>query len=135
MLPEIQATLARPPATLQTMMRGVGLSYVVVILAYYGVAISGYAAFGAGVSSGELNIRGGPRAALAAPAAPAGEGGRLPKLASPLLVLPSRRYRAQPSRPQPHRAPLAPRHKARRGLPRPLRFVQMCCSTSRSRQG
>ncbi len=54
MLPEIQATLARPPSTLQTMMRGVGLSYVVVILAYYGVAITGYAAFGAGVSSGEF---------------------------------------------------------------------------------
>ena len=53
MLPEIQATLARPPATAQTMMRGVGLSYVIVILAYYGVAVSGYAAFGAAVSSGE----------------------------------------------------------------------------------
>jgi hypothetical protein len=52
-LPEIQATLARPPATAQTMMRGVGLSYVIVILAYYGVAVSGYAAFGAAVSSGE----------------------------------------------------------------------------------
>jgi hypothetical protein len=34
------------------MMRGLGISYVVVILAYYGVAISGYAAFGGGVSSG-----------------------------------------------------------------------------------
>ncbi|KAL4442421.1 hypothetical protein ABPG77_005005 [Micractinium sp. CCAP 211/92] len=57
-LPEIQATLARPPSTLQTMMRGVGLSYVVVILAYYGVAITGYAAFGAGVSSDVLlNIK------------------------------------------------------------------------------
>jgi hypothetical protein len=51
-LPEIQATLARPPATAQTMMQGVGLSYVIVILAYFGVAISGYAAFGAAVSSG-----------------------------------------------------------------------------------
>ncbi|KAI3427219.1 hypothetical protein D9Q98_007154 [Chlorella vulgaris] len=57
-LPEIQATLARPPATVHTMMRGLGISYVVVILAYYGVAISGYAAFGGGVSSDVLlNIK------------------------------------------------------------------------------
>lgn len=52
MLPEIQATLARPPPTVTTMMRGIGLSYVVVIAAYYGVAVAGYAAFGADVSSG-----------------------------------------------------------------------------------
>ena len=51
-LPEIQATLARPPATAPTMMRGVGLSYVLVVVAYFGVAASGFAAFGAQVSSG-----------------------------------------------------------------------------------
>lgn len=53
-LPEIQATLARPPPTVQTMMRGLTLSYVVVILAYYGVAVTGYAAFGAGVGADVL---------------------------------------------------------------------------------
>lgn len=37
------------------------MSYVVVILAYYGVAITGYAAFGAAVSSGAARL-GAPRA-------------------------------------------------------------------------
>lgn len=48
-LPEIQATLARPPPTPPTMMRGVGMAYGIVISAYFAVAISGYAAFGATV--------------------------------------------------------------------------------------
>jgi hypothetical protein len=39
------------------MMRGLGLSYVVVIAAYYGVAVAGYAAFGADVSSGAKQRR------------------------------------------------------------------------------
>eukprot|EP00887_Chlorella_sp_A99_P007119 scaffold2.g7119.t1 len=57
-LPEIQATLAKPPSTERTMMKAVCLSYVVVILAYYSVACTGYAAFGTGVSSDVLlNIK------------------------------------------------------------------------------
>lgn len=31
----LQATLAKPPSTVQSMMRGVGLSYIIVILAYF----------------------------------------------------------------------------------------------------
>ena len=45
-VPEIQATLATPPKSSQSMMKGVGVAYVVVVLAYFSVAISGYAAFG-----------------------------------------------------------------------------------------
>ncbi|PRW51175.1 Lysine histidine transporter 1 [Chlorella sorokiniana] len=60
-LPEIQATLARPSreqSTAPTMMKGIWISYVVVIIAYYGTAICGYAAFGATVSSDVLlNIK------------------------------------------------------------------------------
>jgi amino acid permease len=48
-LPEIQATLARPPKTYTSMMKGIAVAYVVVILAYFSVAISGYAAYGATV--------------------------------------------------------------------------------------
>lgn len=48
-LPEIQATLARPPKTHTSMMKGIAVAYVVVILAYFSVAIAGYAAFGATV--------------------------------------------------------------------------------------
>ena len=47
--PEIQATLARPPKTYISMMKGVSVAYVVVIFAYFSVAIAGYAAFGATV--------------------------------------------------------------------------------------
>lgn len=55
--PPLQATLARPPPTQRTMMRAVALSYVVVIGAYYSVACTGYAAFGAGVSSGGVRLQ------------------------------------------------------------------------------
>jgi amino acid permease len=48
-LPEIQATLARPPKTHTSMMKGIAVAYVVVILAYFSVAIAGYAAYGATV--------------------------------------------------------------------------------------
>jgi amino acid permease len=48
-LPEIQATLARPPKTHSSMMKGIAVAYVVVILAYFSVAIAGYAAYGAEV--------------------------------------------------------------------------------------
>jgi amino acid permease len=53
-LPEIQATLARPPATPRAMMRGIWAAYAVVVVAYYSVAIAGYAAFGAAVQSDVL---------------------------------------------------------------------------------
>lgn len=48
-LPEIQATLVRPPKTHKSMMKGIAVAYVVVVLAYYSVAISGYVAYGATV--------------------------------------------------------------------------------------
>jgi len=48
-LPEIQATLARPPNTSGSMMRGIGVSYIIVVMAYFSVSICGYAAFGAAV--------------------------------------------------------------------------------------
>ena len=48
-LPEIQATLARPPKTPVSMMKGISVAYVIVIAAYFSVAVSGYAAFGAAV--------------------------------------------------------------------------------------
>ena len=38
---EIQATLGRPPSTAVSMMKSVYLAYVVVLLAYFPVAISG----------------------------------------------------------------------------------------------
>lgn len=41
-----------PLFLLSMSVQGIYLSYVIVILAYYGVAITGYAAFGAAVSSG-----------------------------------------------------------------------------------
>ena len=41
MLLEIQATLGRPPSTAVSMMKSVYLAYVVVLLAYFPVAISG----------------------------------------------------------------------------------------------
>jgi len=48
-LPEIQATLGRPPRSPQSMMKGIGVAYVVVITTYFSVAISGYAAYGTNV--------------------------------------------------------------------------------------
>jgi hypothetical protein len=53
-LPEIQATLARPPKTHTSMMKGIAVAYVVVIAAYFSVAIAGYAAYGATVQSDVL---------------------------------------------------------------------------------
>lgn len=53
-LPEIQATLHRPPSTAYSMMKGIMASYVVVILTYFSVAISGYAAFGSSVDADVL---------------------------------------------------------------------------------
>ncbi|KAK9815636.1 hypothetical protein WJX72_007252 [[Myrmecia] bisecta] len=43
---EIQATLAAPPKVAHSMMKGVYAAYVVVCLAYFPVAIAGFAAFG-----------------------------------------------------------------------------------------
>ncbi len=65
-LPEIQATLARPPPTPRAMMRGVAAAYVVVAAAYYSVAISGYLAFGAAVQPDVLLSLSEPAAAVAA---------------------------------------------------------------------
>ena len=48
-LPEIQATLGRPPRSPLSMMKGIGVAYVVVISTYFSVAISGYAAYGTNV--------------------------------------------------------------------------------------
>lgn len=48
-IPEIQATLARPPRSPFSMMKAIGVSYVVVFLTYYSVGISGFAAFGKSV--------------------------------------------------------------------------------------
>jgi len=48
-VPEIQATLAVPPRSSLSMMKAIGVSYIVVFLTYYSVGISGYAAFGAAV--------------------------------------------------------------------------------------
>lgn len=48
-LPEIQATLAKPPHTASSMMKGIAMAYVIVIAAYFSVSTSGYAAFGATV--------------------------------------------------------------------------------------
>ena len=48
-VPEIQATLATPPRSPLSMMKAVGVSYVLVFLLYYSVAITGYAAFGSAV--------------------------------------------------------------------------------------
>jgi len=53
-LPEIQATLARPPKTYISMMKAIAVSYVVVVLAYFSVAITGFAAYGATVQSDVL---------------------------------------------------------------------------------
>jgi hypothetical protein len=53
-LPEIQATLASPPPTFRSMMYGVGASYVIVVSAYFSVAIAGYAAFGGAVAADVL---------------------------------------------------------------------------------
>lgn len=53
-LPEIQATLARPPPTATSMMKGISVSYIIVILAYYSVAIAGYAAYGSAVKEDVL---------------------------------------------------------------------------------
>jgi len=48
-VPEIQATLATPPRSPLSMMKAVGVSYVLVFVLYYSVAITGYAAFGSSV--------------------------------------------------------------------------------------
>lgn len=48
-LPEIQATLARPPRSPVSMMKAIAVAYAVVISAYYSVAIAGYAAYGTSV--------------------------------------------------------------------------------------
>jgi amino acid permease len=48
-VPEIQATLATPPRSPLSMMKAVGVSYVLVFVLYYSVAITGYAAFGSHV--------------------------------------------------------------------------------------
>ena len=48
-VPEIQATLATPPRSPSSMMKAVGVSYVLVFVLYYSVAISGYSAFGTSV--------------------------------------------------------------------------------------
>lgn len=61
-LPEIQATLARPPKTHSSMMKGIAVAYVVVIAAYFSVAIAGYAAFGAEVRPDVLLSISHPRA-------------------------------------------------------------------------
>lgn len=53
-LPEIQATLARPPSTATSMMKGISVSYIIVIIAYYSVAIAGYAAYGTSVKEDVL---------------------------------------------------------------------------------
>lgn len=53
-LPEIQATLAKPPPPVKSMMKALYVAYVVVISTYYSVAISGYAAFGSAVSDDVL---------------------------------------------------------------------------------
>lgn len=42
----LQATLAAPPPVLQSMMAGVYAAYLVTVAAYFGVAVTGYAAFG-----------------------------------------------------------------------------------------
>jgi len=49
-LPEIQATLKTPPRTTTSMMKSVGVAYIVVILAYFSVAVTGYAAYGTSVN-------------------------------------------------------------------------------------
>ena len=49
-----QATLAAPPPVLQSMMTGVYDAYLVTVAAYFGVAISGYAAFGNAVNADVL---------------------------------------------------------------------------------
>lgn len=48
-LPEIQATLGRPPRSPVSMMKGIAVAYVVVVSTYFSVAISGYAAYGQSV--------------------------------------------------------------------------------------
>lgn len=45
-----QATLAAPPPVLQSMMAGVYAAYLVTVAAYFGVAVTGYAAFGNAVN-------------------------------------------------------------------------------------
>ena len=49
-----QATLAAPPPVLQSMMAGVYAAYLVTVAAYFGVAITGYAAFGNAVNADVL---------------------------------------------------------------------------------
>lgn len=48
-VPEIQATLATPPRSPSSMMKAVGVSYVLVFVLYYSVATTGYGAFGSSV--------------------------------------------------------------------------------------
>ena len=44
-----QATLHPPPSPKTTMMRGIYMAYVVILIAYFPVAICGYLAFGSSV--------------------------------------------------------------------------------------
>ena len=63
-LPEIQATLAIPrgrTSTLQPMMISVAVAYVVIVCAYYAVAIGGYATYGSTVAADVLMSLQGPR--------------------------------------------------------------------------
>lgn len=42
----LQATLARPPSPYKEMMKGIYLAYVLIVVAYFGVSVAGFAAFG-----------------------------------------------------------------------------------------
>lgn len=42
----LQATLAKPPSPYVGMMKGIYLAYVIIVFAYFGVSIAGFAAYG-----------------------------------------------------------------------------------------
>ncbi|KAF6255805.1 amino acid transmembrane transporter [Scenedesmus sp. NREL 46B-D3] len=57
---EIQATLPHPPSTVEPMMRGVNLAYLLAFACYFGVTIAGYAVFGNAVAENVLESIGQP---------------------------------------------------------------------------